>query len=185
MSYPGQSSSTGGNIHHQNQNSYQQPPPFQPTQQYYQPQQQYQPTYPQQGQYISPQPVQQVQNYGPPPNGYPQQFQHQGPIAHEPTIHWQAPPAQYMQQNQQYISSCNGRKKALLIGINYTGTSSALAGCVNDVKIMRDFLINGFGWPGDQQTILCLTDDNHNPAFQPTRQNILQAMQWLVRGWYT
>jgi hypothetical protein len=35
-----------------------------------------------------------------------------------------------------------GRKRALLIGINYTGTSSALRGCINDVKNLKQFLVS-------------------------------------------
>lgn len=32
------------------------------------------------------------------------------------------------------------RRRALLIGINYPGTSAALMGCINDVHNVRDFL---------------------------------------------
>lgn len=34
-----------------------------------------------------------------------------------------------------------GRKRALLIGINYTGTANALNGCINDVNNVKQFLI--------------------------------------------
>jgi len=30
--------------------------------------------------------------------------------------------------------------------------------------------------------MVILTDDQQNPKSQPTRQNILQAMHWLVKG---
>lgn len=35
-----------------------------------------------------------------------------------------------------------GRKRALLIGINYTGTANALNGCINDVNNVKQFLIS-------------------------------------------
>lgn len=34
-----------------------------------------------------------------------------------------------------------GRKRALLIGINYFGSANALNGCINDVKNVKEFLI--------------------------------------------
>jgi hypothetical protein len=37
-----------------------------------------------------------------------------------------------------------------------------------------------FGYqPGD---VVCLTDDSSDPRLVPTRQNMIQAMQWLVQG---
>jgi metacaspase-1 len=38
-------------------------------------------------------------------------------------------------------SKCNGRKKALCIGINYRGQRNELRGCINDAKAVREFLI--------------------------------------------
>ena len=73
----------------------------------------------------------------------------------------------------------SGRRKALLIGINYFGTSSELRGCINDVHHMRELLLSeGFN-PRD---IVVLTDDQHDPQYLPTRDNILRACQWLVAG---
>lgn len=73
-----------------------------------------------------------------------------------------------------------GRKKALLIGINYTGTSSALRGCINDVQNMKDYLSKARGWPTDPGSMVILTDDQPNPLFRPTKRNILDAMGWLM-----
>jgi hypothetical protein len=75
---------------------------------------------------------------------------------------------------------CNGKKKALLIGVNYTGTSAELRGCINDVQNVRRFLCSSWGYK--DQDIVALTDDSKNPRQIPTKQNILDAMQWLVRG---
>ena len=73
----------------------------------------------------------------------------------------------------------SGRRKALLIGINYFGTGNELRGCINDVHHMRDLLISeGF----DTKDMVILTDDQRNAQFVPTRDNILRACQWLVAG---
>ncbi|KAI7888416.1 caspase domain-containing protein [Mucor mucedo] len=48
------------------------------------------------------------------------------------------------------LSNCHGRKRALLIGINYTGTANELS------------------------------DDQEEDKFKPTRANILAGMKWLV-----
>ncbi|KIK97762.1 hypothetical protein PAXRUDRAFT_759934 [Paxillus rubicundulus Ve08.2h10] len=75
-------------------------------------------------------------------------------------------------------SQCNGRKKALLIGINYIGQSAALQGCIEDVNRMKRFLLSrGY----KEQDMVTLKDDSKHPRERPTRQNILEAMQWLVR----
>lgn len=81
---------------------------------------------------------------------------------------------------QAFLSSCNGNKKALFIGINYTGSSAALRGCINDVQNIRRFVVPMFKIP--EQQIVQLTDDASDPNFQPTRANIEKAMQWLVQG---
>lgn len=76
-------------------------------------------------------------------------------------------------------SNCTGRKKALLIGINYFGTKHSLRGCINDIKNMSQFLNQHYGYPYNEMVML--TDDQQDPARVPTRQNMINAMQWLVR----
>lgn len=76
-------------------------------------------------------------------------------------------------------SACTGRRKALLIGINYFGQRGQLRGCINDVRNMSSFLHQNFGYQRDDMVIL--TDDQQNPMSQPTKQNILRAMHWLVK----
>ena len=41
------------------------------------------------------------------------------------------------------------KKRALLIGNNYPGSSCPLSGCVNDVQDMRDFLVGTKGWAAE------------------------------------
>ncbi|KAK4987196.1 Ca(2+)-dependent cysteine protease [Elasticomyces elasticus] len=76
-------------------------------------------------------------------------------------------------------SACTGRRKALLIGINYFGQRGQLRGCINDVKNMSTYLNGHFGYKREDMVIL--TDDQQNPMSQPTKQNILRAMHWLVK----
>ncbi|KFY55617.1 hypothetical protein V496_06939 [Pseudogymnoascus sp. VKM F-4515 (FW-2607)] len=77
-------------------------------------------------------------------------------------------------------SSCTGRRKALLIGINYFGQEGELRGCINDVKNVSAYLHQNCGY--SREDMVTLTDDQGDPMGQPTKQNIIQAMQWLVQG---
>lgn len=77
-------------------------------------------------------------------------------------------------------SACTGRRKALLIGINYFGQDGELAGCINDVRNVRRFLTERYGYKREDMVIL--TDDQRDVMYHPTRQNIINAMQWLVNG---
>jgi len=77
-------------------------------------------------------------------------------------------------------SQCTGRKKALCVGINYRGQPHQLSGCIGDAKRMRRFLIENYGYKeGD---IVVLSDDGRTRREQPTRQNIIDAMHWLVKN---
>src|SRR5947199_1281369 len=80
--------------------------------------------------------------------------------------------------NFQY-SNCKGRRKALLIGINYFNQRGQLRGCINDVKNMSTYLNQNFGYAREDMVIL--TDDQQNSMSQPTKTNILRAMHWLVK----
>ncbi len=75
-------------------------------------------------------------------------------------------------------SNCTGQRKALLVGINYIGSQAALRGCINDVHNVSAFLVEHHGYKREDMVIL--TDDQQNPVMQPTKANILRAMQWLV-----
>ncbi|OXG87710.1 metacaspase [Cryptococcus neoformans Gb118] len=77
-------------------------------------------------------------------------------------------------------SRCNGRRKALLIGINYIGSSAQLAGCINDVHNVQKFITERYGYQLDD--IVMLTDDINDARTMPTRDNIIKAMKWLVGG---
>lgn len=76
-------------------------------------------------------------------------------------------------------SNCTGKRKALLIGINYFGQKGELRGCINDVRNVSEFLETQYHYRPED--MIKLTDDNPNPMNQPTKENIIRAMQWLVR----
>lgn len=109
-----------------------------------------------------------------------------------------APPANYVQptnmqqvphhtqsidgvENAQYqYSQCTGKRKALIIGINYINTKNQLNGCINDAHNIHDFLVRQHGYNPDD--IVMLTDDQTMMAKVPTRANMLRAMGWLVKN---
>lgn len=75
------------------------------------------------------------------------------------------------------------KKKALLIGINYTdqheeGRLGELIGPHRDVTEMRDLLINQYKYGKDD--IVIMTDAAVPQELQPTRENILNELQNLV-----
>ncbi|WVQ71366.1 hypothetical protein IAR50_000895 [Cryptococcus sp. DSM 104548] len=77
-------------------------------------------------------------------------------------------------------SRCSGRRKALLIGINYIGTTNELSGCINDAHNMQKFITERYGYK--LEDIVMLTDDTNDPRTIPTRENIIKGMKWLVNG---
>lgn len=74
------------------------------------------------------------------------------------------------------VITLNKKKFAVLVGINYTGTSSQLQGCINDVNHIKDFLINKCDYPPQNIYILCDTIQN-----KPTKKNILAAFDLLIK----
>jgi Caspase domain len=68
-----------------------------------------------------------------------------------------------------------GKRRALLIGINYIGQQGELRGCHADVKNMKEYLDekNAF------TEFRILTDDAQNES-KPTRANMIEGFKWLV-----
>ncbi|CAD6576300.1 MAG: Ca(2+)-dependent cysteine protease [Cyphobasidiales sp. Tagirdzhanova-0007] len=106
-----------------------------------------------------------------PQQGPPQQYQNA-------PVHFQ-PQQQGGQPFFYKYSDCSGKRKALLIGVNYTGTSNALRGCHNDARNVARFLQERYNFQQDDMVIL-MDSPQTGPRQQPTRQNILEAMAWLV-----
>ncbi|KAJ3519020.1 hypothetical protein NM688_g9362 [Phlebia brevispora] len=91
------------------------------------------------------------------------------------------PQAAPQQRLSRFIySNCTGKKKAVCIGINYNNTQAQLRGCVNDAKNVRKYLIRHHNYKSHD--VVMLTDDATDPRLLPTRQNILNAMHWLVHN---
>lgn len=171
-----------------------------PPQQSYPPQQNYGPPQPQYGGgpqgFNSPPPNVAPYNYGnPAPQNYnapPQPNNYPGPRPGMPTVygsHSTGPPPPPTggqtfgggaPQGYQYqYSNCTGKRKALLIGINYFGQRGTLRGCINDVKNMSTYLNQNFGYA--RADMVLLTDDQQNEMSIPNKKNILRAMHWLVK----
>lgn len=65
-------------------------------------------------------------------------------------------------------------KRALIIGINYTGTSSALSGCITDARnVQVELLERGYS----EENITFITDDTE---VKPTRKVILREFLALI-----
>ena len=62
------------------------------------------------------------------------------------------------------------KKKALLIGINYIGTTSQLNGCINDINNISDLLIKKYAF--NPEFITKITDETFK---KPTREVILDS----------
>eukprot|EP00401_Gymnodinium_catenatum_P041233 CAMPEP_0117559332 /NCGR_PEP_ID=MMETSP0784-20121206/53305_1 /TAXON_ID=39447 /ORGANISM="" /LENGTH=419 /DNA_ID=CAMNT_0005356705 /DNA_START=202 /DNA_END=1461 /DNA_ORIENTATION=+ len=71
-----------------------------------------------------------------------------------------------------------GKKKALLVGINYIGSANELGGCINDVRNEMDIITTHFGFPKEQ--VLLLTEDQNDASKMPTCENIRKGLSWLL-----
>ena len=69
-----------------------------------------------------------------------------------------------------------GTRRAVLVGINYTGQQGQLSGCHNDVKNMKEYLLNEKGF--ESHNITVLMDDGYHT--RPTFNNIMGAYRNLV-----
>merc|ERR1711983_209155 len=70
----------------------------------------------------------------------------------------------------------DGKKRAVVIGINYFGTYSELKGCVDDAKKVNYFLKDNFGF--EDKNITLLLDDGSTT--KPTKFNILYALKKMA-----
>lgn len=69
-----------------------------------------------------------------------------------------------------------GTRRAILVGINYTGQQGQLSGCHNDVKNMKEYLMNEKGF--ESHNITVLMDDGYHT--NPTYSNMMSAYRNLV-----
>ena len=84
-----------------------------------------------------------------------------------------------MSTAQSKVTINQGLKKALLIGINYIDDpSNKLQGCINDIKNIKT-QINKF-YPKCNE-IKMLRDDSTKLIEKPSRKNIIDGINWLVK----
>jgi len=69
------------------------------------------------------------------------------------------------------------KKFGLLIGINYIGTDYELSGCINDIIMMRKYLLEKRGYL--ESNITVLRDDAKN-FVNPTKLNIVNAIKSII-----
>lgn len=69
-----------------------------------------------------------------------------------------------------------GRRRAILIGINYIGQQGQLSGCHNDLLNIKNYLINAQGFLASD--MLILMDDGRNHP--PTKKNIEDAFKRIA-----
>lgn len=78
----------------------------------------------------------------------------------------------------------NVRRKALIVGINYTGSHARLKGAVNDAWNMYTMLRQSLLLDDDRIRLLVDSDSGNkiSPAQVPSKANILMNLQWLMEG---
>lgn len=131
----------------------------------------------------------------------PPQYHHSHQQPHQPTHSYPPPQTHHHQQQQQqqpYLPTPHdpqgsssgmmsrfrpsGRKKALLVGINYKGTPAELKGCVRDVTFIHHLLTSKFGFRN--QDFVVLTDERSGISGvrtgMPTKKVILDSIKWLI-----
>lgn len=74
----------------------------------------------------------------------------------------------------------SGKRKALLVGINYKGKKIELEGCIEDAHRHKKVITDHFGYK--EADIMVLTDDQEQAAKKPNKANMLKAIHWLFDG---
>lgn len=75
----------------------------------------------------------------------------------------------------------SGNTRAVLIGINYPGSSCPLDGACNDVTSMRRYITKR-GFSDAKRDMRVLRDVGDPDDIKPTKKNIEAALKWLVQG---
>ncbi|KAL3922224.1 MAG: hypothetical protein SGILL_002322 [Bacillariaceae sp.] len=70
---------------------------------------------------------------------------------------------------------CHGTKRALLVGVNYVGQDAALSSCHQDIRNMKDFLIQVQGFERENMLIV-MDDGNHH---EPDKEFIMKCLRQL------
>jgi len=71
------------------------------------------------------------------------------------------------------------KKTALLIGCNYVNSSCQITSSHDDIRSMKDYIVNVHGFPDDEESLTVLLDDGkHSP---PTHNNIIRAFEKIAK----
>ncbi|XP_047155662.1 metacaspase-3-like isoform X2 [Vigna umbellata] len=69
-------------------------------------------------------------------------------------------------------------KRAVICGVSYGKRKFKLQGTINDVKNMKNLLLDIFKFPNE--CIRVLSEEKNDPNSMPTKKNILDSLNWLV-----
>jgi len=75
-----------------------------------------------------------------------------------------------------WVEEVTGKKRALLVGINYRGSSNKLNGCINDIENQKQVLIEHYGF--EDSDILMLSEDESRDKW-PNKDTIIAGFKWL------
>ncbi|XP_042985310.1 metacaspase-1-like isoform X2 [Carya illinoinensis] len=76
----------------------------------------------------------------------------------------------------------SGRKRALLCGVTYRNKNYSLNGTINDVRSIKNMLIQRFGYPAECIRVLTEEENGNDLTTTPTKKNIEDSLKWLVDG---
>ncbi|KAL2615422.1 hypothetical protein AAZV13_08G065600 [Glycine max] len=76
-------------------------------------------------------------------------------------------------------STSRYNKRAVLCGVSYRKRKFRLKGTINDISNMKELLIKNFKFP--KECIRVLTEQEQNANLIPTKHNILESLNWLVK----
>ncbi|CAH9084678.1 unnamed protein product [Cuscuta epithymum] len=88
--------------------------------------------------------------------------------------------AYQMMQPSSYVPAAQSRRRAVLCGVTYRGHKKSLKGSINNVRSMSYLLVSKLGFP--PSSVLVLAEDERDPYRTPTKANIRESLNWLVRG---
>ncbi|XP_022744394.1 metacaspase-1-like [Durio zibethinus] len=77
-------------------------------------------------------------------------------------------------------SGVSAKKRAVLCGVSYKKWKYKLKGTINDVLNMKDLLIQKYEFR--EENILVLTEKQSDARLIPTKANIENCLNWLVKG---
>jgi len=77
------------------------------------------------------------------------------------------------------FDSTKNKKIALLIGCNYMNSSCEIPTSHNDIRSMKDYIVNIHGFSEDKDSLTILLDDGKHSA--PTQKNIIKAFETIAK----